>query len=274
MRGQDHAIWLGDVDSAADQIEYFLTGEKSLVHGDRILAALLVTRVLSTADGSGRTLQRRHLNERQDLFKEALPRIVVRHGGQARWMRSDRADAHFTGVARAAGCAVAIRETATALGLAVAQGIHVAEIDASPDKLSDHAFDVADRIATEAGRSEILMNRLASDLVSGSGLQFADRGVLAGSGSSGPLPLTSLSSERHLEPQHRAGGRPSNLGALTQREREVLALVADGLSNPHIAVNLGLSEHTVKRHVANILLKLDVPSRAAVAGLAAREGTP
>jgi DNA-binding NarL/FixJ family response regulator len=48
-------------------------------------------------------------------------------------------------------------------------------------------------------------------------------------------------------------------------------LVADGLSNSHIAVDLGLSEHTVKRHVANILLKLDLPSRAAVACLAARQ---
>lgn len=274
LGGQDHAIWMGEVDGVADLVEQFLTGEKPVAHGDRVLAALLVTRVLGIADSFGRTVQGRHLSERQDLFHEAVPRIVVRHGGQAQWNRSDRANARFSSAARAASCAVALRETAMALGLAVAQGIHVAEIDLSPDDLSGQAFDLTDRIAAAAGKSEILLTRLASDLISGSGLQFVDRGALSVPGSSIPLPLMSLSSERHLEPLNRTGGRTSNLAALTQREREVLALVADGLSNPLIAVNLGLSEHTVKRHVANILLKLDVPSRAAVAGLAAREGAP
>ena len=51
----------------------------------------------------------------------------------------------------------------------------------------------------------------------------------------------------------------------------MLALVADGLSNAAIADRLHLSEHTVKRHVANILLKLDLPTRAAAAALAARQ---
>ncbi len=64
------------------------------------------------------------------------------------------------------------------------------------------------------------------------------------------------------------------LACLSAREREVLGLVAEGTSNPQIAVQLGLSEHTVKRHVANILLKLDLPSRAAAAGAAARQYEP
>jgi len=65
---------------------------------------------------------------------------------------------------------------------------------------------------------------------------------------------------------------PPLAGTLTPREREVLTLVARGLANPAIAVALGLSGHTVKRHVANILTKLDLPSRAAAAALAARHG--
>lgn len=40
-------------------------------------------------------------------------------------------------------------------------------------------------------------------------------------------------------------------------------LMAEGLSNPQIAQRLGVSEFTVKRHVANILTKLDLPTRAA-----------
>ncbi|MGH2946357.1 MAG: LuxR C-terminal-related transcriptional regulator [Solirubrobacteraceae bacterium] len=57
---------------------------------------------------------------------------------------------------------------------------------------------------------------------------------------------------------------------LSGRELEVLRLVAEGLSNRRIADALLLSEHTVRRHVANILRKLDVSSRAAAATLAAR----
>jgi ATP/maltotriose-dependent transcriptional regulator MalT len=57
---------------------------------------------------------------------------------------------------------------------------------------------------------------------------------------------------------------------LSARELEVLVLVAQGVSNRGIADALVLSEHTVRRHVANILRKLGVPSRAAAAALAAR----
>jgi len=62
------------------------------------------------------------------------------------------------------------------------------------------------------------------------------------------------------------------LGDLTKRELEVLGLVAEGLTNQGIAQRLVLSEHTVNRHVANILRKLGLPSRAAAASLAGRHG--
>jgi pimeloyl-ACP methyl ester carboxylesterase/DNA-binding CsgD family transcriptional regulator len=59
---------------------------------------------------------------------------------------------------------------------------------------------------------------------------------------------------------------------LTSRETEVLRLVATGMSNREIATTLVLSDHTVHRHVANILRKLAQPSRAAAATQAARAG--
>jgi ATP/maltotriose-dependent transcriptional regulator MalT len=59
---------------------------------------------------------------------------------------------------------------------------------------------------------------------------------------------------------------------LTPRELDVLKLVAQGLSNPDIAQRLVLSEHTVHRHLANILRKLDLSSRAAAAAWGVRAG--
>jgi DNA-binding NarL/FixJ family response regulator len=61
-------------------------------------------------------------------------------------------------------------------------------------------------------------------------------------------------------------------GELTAREREVLRLIVDGLSDQAIAERLVLSPHTVHRHVANIRLKLRQPSRAAAAAKAVRDG--
>ena len=59
---------------------------------------------------------------------------------------------------------------------------------------------------------------------------------------------------------------------LTPRELDVLRLVAQGLSNPDIARRLVLSEHTVHRHLANILHKLSLSSRAAAAAWGVRAG--
>jgi DNA-binding CsgD family transcriptional regulator len=59
---------------------------------------------------------------------------------------------------------------------------------------------------------------------------------------------------------------------ISQREAEVLRLVAEGLSNKEIAARLVLSEHTIHRHVANILVKLRLSSRAAAAAYAAKHG--
>lgn len=66
--------------------------------------------------------------------------------------------------------------------------------------------------------------------------------------------------------------RARNDGGLTGRELEVLRLVADGLTNQAIAEKLFVSDHTVHRHLANILNKLSVSSRAAAVAQAARRG--
>lgn len=89
---------------------------------------------------------------------------------------------------------------------------------------------------------------------------LADRGQLT----SDPVPAPSTGTI----------GAPdeTRLALLTPREREVLTLVATGRTNGQIAQALVLSEHTVHRHVANILRKLDAPSRTAAASLAVAHG--
>jgi DNA-binding NarL/FixJ family response regulator len=59
-----------------------------------------------------------------------------------------------------------------------------------------------------------------------------------------------------------ASAPPQVFPQLTDREREVLDLVAQGRANPAIAAKLGLSQKTVRNHVSNILTKLQVADRA------------
>jgi DNA-binding NarL/FixJ family response regulator len=81
------------------------------------------------------------------------------------------------------------------------------------------------------------------------------------------LTLASAAASHGTEPASR---KPSTI--LSARELEVLGLVAQGLSNHEIGERLFVSPFTIKRHVANILTKLDLPSRAAAASYAVREG--
>ncbi|MEU6176134.1 response regulator transcription factor [Streptantibioticus parmotrematis] len=69
-----------------------------------------------------------------------------------------------------------------------------------------------------------------------------------------------------------APGGTGRAGTLTEREREVLGLIADGRSNREIARALVLSEKTVKTHVSNILMKLDLADRTQAALWAVRHG--
>ncbi|MDQ1025052.1 two-component system nitrate/nitrite response regulator NarL [Streptomyces umbrinus] len=64
----------------------------------------------------------------------------------------------------------------------------------------------------------------------------------------------------------------SPIGVLTERERQVLELLVDGLSNKQIGRALSLSEHAAKRIVAIVLSKLNCPNRTQAVAVALREG--
>lgn len=79
----------------------------------------------------------------------------------------------------------------------------------------------------------------------------------------------------------RDGGAPGDGGGsgggaapqpLTPRESEVLAMLAEGLGNKQIAPRLGITEHTVKYHIASIFAKLGASSRTEAVAIGARRG--
>jgi DNA-binding NarL/FixJ family response regulator len=75
-----------------------------------------------------------------------------------------------------------------------------------------------------------------------------------------------------LVDEHRRDTKPRGLNPLTERETELLRLVASGLSNKLIGQQLGISENTVKYHMKQILQKLRLQNRAEAAAYAVRNG--
>lgn len=72
--------------------------------------------------------------------------------------------------------------------------------------------------------------------------------------------------------RRRSAVEPGRNADLTPRQRDILRLIAQGRNDREIAAVLSLSEHTVHRHVANLLTRLDMPTRAAAAAHAASRG--
>lgn len=110
-------------------------------------------------------------------------------------------------------------------------------------------------------------------------MQAGATGYLLKSASAGELAdaiRTAYRGEPTLSPEatraliHVATQPPQPGSDLTPREREVLELLVEGLSNPEIADRLVVSRATVKKHVSNILSKLDVTSRTEAATLAVK----
>jgi DNA-binding NarL/FixJ family response regulator len=101
-------------------------------------------------------------------------------------------------------------------------------------------------------------------------LARAVRAAQAGEAIIDPTAAARLVSALSDPDRARASGTP--LDQLTGREREVLALIAQGRANKRIALELGISEKTVKTHVGHVLAKLGVTDRTQAAVLAVQEG--
>jgi len=113
--------------------------------------------------------------------------------------------------------------------------------------------------ALEAGAIAYLLKDVSAD-----DLVRAIRAAHAGHATLSPAAAQSLVDRAHKLPTPGLD--------LTQREREVLALMAEGLNNTQIAGRLTVSPSTIKSHVGNILSKLGVTSRTEAVTLALRNG--
>jgi DNA-binding NarL/FixJ family response regulator len=75
-----------------------------------------------------------------------------------------------------------------------------------------------------------------------------------------------------IVPNQPPSGELDDIDPLTEREHQVLELLALGLPNKTIAIELGISEHTAKFHVGAIMSKLGAASRTEAVAIAARRG--
>jgi DNA-binding NarL/FixJ family response regulator len=141
---------------------------------------------------------------------------------------------------------------------------HLLSRDPSPKVLVLTTFDLDDYVydAIRAGASGFLLKSAPPEqLVAGI------RTVMAGDALLAP-EITRRLLDRFVSKPPRSSGTPPALAELSQRELEVLRLVARGATNKSIAAELVLSRRTIDRHVSNIFAKLRVSSRAAATAYA------
>jgi DNA-binding NarL/FixJ family response regulator len=151
---------------------------------------------------------------------------------------------------------------------ATRQILSTAARPARPRVLMLTTFDLDEYVydALRAGASGFLLkDATAAELV------HAVRVVAAGDALLAPSVTRRLIADFARQP-HPRPPFPPTLGALTQRETEVLRLIARGLSNTEISSALVIAEQTTKTHVGRILAKLDLRDRAQAVVLAYETG--
>jgi len=178
LPGNDHLFCAGDSRRILDEIEKFLTGSLAHFEMDRALATVLFTDIVGSTERAVALGDRewRHLMEMHDA---CVRRELARFRGKEIRTLGDGFLATFDGPARAVRCAEAIRDNVRDLGLEVRSGLHTGEIEILPNDVGGIAVNVAARVARLAGPGEVLTSNVLKELVAGSGLRFADRGVYA-----------------------------------------------------------------------------------------------
>ena len=111
-----------------------------------------------------------------DSHDKAVRRQLARFRGKEVNTTGDGFLATFDGPARAVECACAIRDAARQLGVEVRSGVHTGELELRGDDITGVAVHIAARVAALAEPSTVWVSRTVTDLVTGSGIRFSDRG--------------------------------------------------------------------------------------------------
>lgn len=110
--------------------------------------------------------------------------LVRGHRGRLIRTAADGILATFDAPGQAIRCAAAVRDGAAAAGIQIRAGIHTGEVDLVGEDIAGISVQITDRVAALARPAEILVSRTVKDLVTGSGITFAERGSYALNGTS------------------------------------------------------------------------------------------
>jgi class 3 adenylate cyclase len=178
LPGADHVMYADLADLALAEIREFLTGVREAPEPDRVLATVLFTDLVGSTERAAELGDRRW-RELLETHHAAVRRELERFGGREVDTAGDGFLAAFDGPARAIRCACAVVDAVSALGLEVRAGVHTGECEVIGDKLAGVAIHVGARVAAGAGPGEVLVSSTVRDLIAGSGIELADRGLHA-----------------------------------------------------------------------------------------------
>jgi len=175
LPGFDHLPWFGDADAYLDEIEEFVTGRRHEVEPDRVLATVLFTDIVGSTEKATALGDRRWRAVLDDL-DDLSNRYIQRYRGRLVKSTGDGHLALFDGPARGVKCAAELCAAARSLDLELRAGVHTGEVELRGDDVGGIGVHIGARVGALAGPSEVLVSRTVTDLVAGSGLEFADRG--------------------------------------------------------------------------------------------------
>jgi class 3 adenylate cyclase len=226
LAGEDHAFWVGDVESVLAELEEFLTGMRTAAAPDRLLATVLFTDIVGSTEHASE-LGDRGWHEVLDEHNARVRALLERFGGRELDTAGDGFFASFEGPGAAVRCACAIGRSLREIDLEVRAGVHTGECERIGDKLGGVAVHVGARIAGMAKGGEVLASRTVRDLVAGSGLKFTDRGTHRLRGIDEPWQLfaveDTISSATQLTgPREHMGARDRALVQIARRAPGVL----------------------------------------------------
>ncbi len=177
LPGEDHLPFVGDnADQIADAIEEFLTGSRASVSLDRVLATVLFTDIVGSTEKVA-ALGDYRWRDLLDNHHATIRRNLTRFRGHEIKTTGDGILATFDGPARGVRCASAIAEDTQSLGIEIRAGLHTGECEMIGEDVGGIAVHIGARVAALAGAGEVLVSSTVKDLVAGSGLRFADRGI-------------------------------------------------------------------------------------------------